>query len=175
MFRKLKFWAIFLWMAWLGGANVLQAQITSWDQLYNAFQNGGAVTLTQSITYSGSKGALVVPSGKTVTLDLNGYTINRNLSVATKKGSVIQVKGKLIINDGRGGGQIRGGYVKREEDQYDGGGGLYIYENGEVIMNGGSICYNKADAFYRKLSDNNHYDEVYISDDELMNNFEVVN
>lgn len=31
-----------------------------------------------------------------------------------------------------------------------------------------------ADAFYRKLSDNNHYDEVYISDDELMNNFEVV-
>lgn len=145
MFRKLKFWAIFLWMAWLGGANVLQAQITSWDQLYNAFQNGGAVTLTQSITYSGSKGALVVPSGKTVTLDLNGYTINRNLSVATKKGSVIQVKGKLIINDGRGGGQIRGGFVNREKDKYDGGGGLFIYENGEVIMNGGSICYNKAD------------------------------
>lgn len=28
-----------------------------------------------------------------------------------------------------------------------------------------------ADAFYRKLSDNNHYDEVYITDDELINNF----
>lgn len=25
--------------------------------------------------------------------------------------------------------------------------------------------------FYRKLSDNNHYDEVYITDDELLNNF----
>lgn len=25
--------------------------------------------------------------------------------------------------------------------------------------------------FYRKLSDNNHYDEVYITDEELINNF----
>lgn len=25
--------------------------------------------------------------------------------------------------------------------------------------------------FYRKLSDNNHYDEVYITDEELMTNF----
>lgn len=28
-----------------------------------------------------------------------------------------------------------------------------------------------ADAFYRKLSDNNHYDEVFITDEELLNNF----
>ena len=27
---------------------------------------------------------------------------------------------------------------------------------------------------YRKLSDNNHYDEVYISDRELIENFEIV-
>lgn len=68
MFRKLKFWAIFLWMAWLGGANVLQAQITSWDQLYNAFQNGGAVTLTPAqaavddITSDGGDLTLVSPT-----------------------------------------------------------------------------------------------------------------
>ena len=30
-----------------------------------------------------------------------------------------------------------------------------------------------ADAFYRKLSDNNHYDEVCITNDELVNNFKV--
>lgn len=29
-----------------------------------------------------------------------------------------------------------------------------------------------ADMFYRKLSDNTHYDEVYITDDELIHNFE---
>lgn len=28
-----------------------------------------------------------------------------------------------------------------------------------------------ADAFYRKLSDNTHYDEVFITDEELKNNF----
>lgn len=28
-----------------------------------------------------------------------------------------------------------------------------------------------AEAFYRKLSDNDHYDEVYITDEELHNNF----
>ena len=33
--------------------------------------------------------------------------------------------------------------------------------------------YPDADAFYRKLSDNNHYDEVFITDDELVNNFKV--
>ncbi len=31
-----------------------------------------------------------------------------------------------------------------------------------------------AESFYRKLSDNDHYDEVYITDDELINNFEKV-
>lgn len=28
-----------------------------------------------------------------------------------------------------------------------------------------------AESFYRKLSDNDHYDEVYITDEELVNNF----
>lgn len=30
-----------------------------------------------------------------------------------------------------------------------------------------------AEMFYRKLSDNDHYDEVYITDDELVNNFKI--
>ena len=28
--------------------------------------------------------------------------------------------------------------------------------------------------YFRKLSDNNHYDEVYITDEELVDNFKVV-
>lgn len=31
--------------------------------------------------------------------------------------------------------------------------------------------HNDTKSFYRKLSDNNHYDEVYITDEELGNNF----
>ena len=122
----------------------LSAQITTWDQLYTAMQNGGTITLTKDISYSGSQGALVVPSGKTVTLDLNGYKIDRQLMSATKKGSVIQVKGTLIINDSKGGGIITGGYVDREKDKYDGGGGLYIYSGGKVTLNSGSIYGNKS-------------------------------
>lgn len=41
----------------------------------------------------------------------------------------------------------------------------YIHDTGD---NGE---HPNTDAFYRKLSDNNHYDEVYITDDELINNF----
>lgn len=120
------------------------AQITSWNQLYEAMQAGGEIQLTQNITYSGSKGRLMVPSGKTVTLDLNGYAINRNLSSETNKGSVIQVNGTLIINDSKGSGKIKGGFVKREKNAYDGGGGLFIDNGGHVTLNGGSICENKA-------------------------------
>ncbi len=121
-----------------------EAQITTWNGLYTAFQNGGEVTLSQNITYSGSDGALVVPSEKTVTLDLNGCVIDRKLSSATNKGTVIQVKGTLIINDSKGEGKITGGFVKREKNSYDGGGGLYIYAGGKVTLNSGSICGNKS-------------------------------
>lgn len=31
--------------------------------------------------------------------------------------------------------------------------------------------YPNADSFYRKLTDNYHYDEVFITDEELVNNF----
>lgn len=41
----------------------------------------------------------------------------------------------------------------------------YVHDTGD------NEEYPNADAFYRKLSDNNHYDEVYITDDELINNF----
>lgn len=65
MFKNLRFSAILLAMAWLGGIDALQAQITTWDQLYNAFQIGGNITLTQNITYSGTKAQSLFHQGKT--------------------------------------------------------------------------------------------------------------
>lgn len=41
----------------------------------------------------------------------------------------------------------------------------YIHDTGDDNE------WSDAEAFYRKLSDNNHYDEVYITDDELKKNF----
>jgi hypothetical protein len=44
----------------------------------------------------------------------------------------------------------------------------YIHDTGDDNE------YPDAESFYRKLSNNDHYDEVYITDDELINNFEKV-
>ena len=41
----------------------------------------------------------------------------------------------------------------------------YIHDTGDDNE------WSDAEEFYRKLSDNDHYDEVYITDDELVNNF----
>ena len=44
----------------------------------------------------------------------------------------------------------------------------YIHDTGDNNEN------PNAEAFYCKLSDNNRYDEVYITDRELIENFEIV-
>lgn len=48
---------------------------SEWSQLVSAFSEGGVVTLTQDVAAQEGDGRLAVPSGKTVTLDLNGHTL----------------------------------------------------------------------------------------------------
>ena len=50
--------------------------ITTWAQLQTALNTGGTITLTHNITATASDTALEVPTGKTVTLDLAGHTID---------------------------------------------------------------------------------------------------
>lgn len=47
----------------------------------------------------------------------------------------------------------------------------HIYAFEYVHDTGDNGEYPNADSFYRKLSDNDHYDEVFITDEELINNF----
>lgn len=151
IFKNLRFSAILLAMAWLGGIDALQAQITTWDQLYNAFQIGGNITLTQNITYSGTKGAIVVPSGKNVTLDLNGYTIDRHLDAGSTvlKGNVFRISSNatLTIRDSSkdaenpfGKGIITGGNAGETPDKYGGA----IYCEGNLYIYGGTIKGNRS-------------------------------
>ncbi len=86
------------------------------------------VTLTDNLT---------VPENATVTLDLNGFTLQGNGT-----GSVITVEGTLFINDSStsGAGEITGGNAEY-------GGGIYIGEYGKVEMNGGKISNNQASQF----------------------------
>ena len=113
--------------------------IESWTDLYDALQISGTYTLGENVVYDGVN-KLRVPYGQTVTLDLAGHTINRNLGEAISEGYVIQVAGTLTINDSVGGGLITGG---KNSGSYSGssGGGISI-ESGTFIMNGGSISGN---------------------------------
>ena len=132
------------------GATPDENEITTWTQLQTAFEVGGTINLTQNITADEGAGALVVPSGKTVILDLKGCTISRGLVNPTADGYVIQNDGTLTITDSSAGqsGKITGGYNDEYEDDgiipfgFNRGGG--IYNNGALTLDGGSITGNKA-------------------------------
>lgn len=108
--------------------------VTTEAELITVFQNGGSAILESNITLTAP---LVAASGKTITLDLNGYTIDRGLSTAVFNGNVVTVMGSLTINDSVGTGTITGGM----REAYAGGGGVYV-NGGTLTLNGGSITGN---------------------------------
>ena len=113
---------------------------TTWAELQTAFNSGGDVTLAGNITADTTDTALEIPDGKSVTLDLAGFTINRNNpSTTNAEGRVITVNGALTLKDSSTGktGTITGG-------QADNGGGIYVAGSGKLYMEGGNITGNTA-------------------------------
>ena len=114
---------------------------------------GGTVKLDADIVLSS---ILAVPSGVTVTLDLNGKTLSRNLGESIDNGGVIRVEANatLTITDGSGNnaGTITGG------KSVNGGGicnhGTLYFEGGTVsgneAINGGGIFNGSAAVLYLK-------------------------
>ena len=139
--------------------------------LKRIFESGGDLKLTKSITITSG---LVVPEGKTVSLDLNGKTIDRGLAVCVEGGSVITVmpgatftlKDTSGTNDGvlKGGAALNGGGIcnygtttveggtisdnKATDNTYGCGGGIYNgYKDsstGKLTIKGGVIFHNRA-------------------------------
>ena len=117
--------------------------VTDWDGLQKAVKNassGQTIQLGANITCKQNGGDRIKVDGKTITLDLNGYTLNRNRTKSDSDGHVIEVKGKstLTITDSRGGGVIKGGYATR-------GGGVNVAEGSTCILKSGAISGNKAE------------------------------
>lgn len=115
--------------------------INTWRSLSEKLYDGGEYMLVDDIRANGSTYNLKVPSGKTVTLDLNGHTIDHQLTSPKNGGEVICVEGDLTIIDSSldKTGKITGGYQSGENM----GGGVYIC-GGTFTMKGGSITGNKA-------------------------------
>ena len=118
--------------------------VDSWGDLRDTLTNSTEAVinaqLTQGITWE--KGSIVIPEGKTVTLDLNGCKID-----AQNQGTAIQVYGTLTINNsgesqsgmqdtGPAGGAIMYGTATSDSPA----GGIYIAPGGQVTMNGGWIA-----------------------------------
>ena len=133
--------------------------ITYWQNLNNLMKEDGTIQLDRDIIATSSDEYLQVPTGKKVTLDLNGYKIDRNLSTAKTSGMVIYVYGgDLTIKDTYTGsdrvhtistlldgnvdikgGLITGGY----NNSSNSGGGIYT-SGGSLTLESGTIAGNKA-------------------------------
>lgn len=143
--------------------------VSTWTELKKAISNGGDIQLTSNITAGTGDYSFNVT--RDVTIDLNGYTIDRNLNVQQDNVFSVMTDGTLIIKDTSEGqnGKITGGWANED---YAGcinvsggtlilesgnivgnrsnstftkrGGGVALFYNGTFIMRGGKISENKA-------------------------------
>lgn len=117
--------------------------IDSWTALQgaiNSAESGDTIVLTGDVTAGESDTALVIPNGMTIMLDLNGFTLDRNLdTTAFKSGAVISVDSGAVLTIMDSGktstGSITGGIAS------DGGG---IRNSGTLILEGGRVTGNRA-------------------------------
>ena len=101
-------------------------------------ESSGTVTLTRNYTAHPTDGPLTVDAGKTVTINMSTYRLNRNLLEPRADGCVIKNFGTLTLS---GTGRIEGGYN-------DGNGGG-IYNAGALTLQGSNNDNN-----YLAVSDN---------------------
>ena len=124
----------------------------NWQTLVDAIANaanGDTIKLSHEYVAMSGDNALVIPAGKTLTIDLNNYFIDRNLTEAVKYGQVFRIEAgaKLTII---GPGEITGGFnkaVDKINDDNDTGavkndaGG--IYNMGDLTLKNVTVINNK--------------------------------
>ena len=125
-----------------GSIDQAKFAVTNWGALQTNLKNSTEevidATLEKDIKWDG--GSIVIPAGKTVTIDLNGHSID-----AQKQGTVIKVLGTLTINNSgadngaRGAGPVTGQITNGVATSVSPAGGIYIASSGQVTMNGGWI------------------------------------
>ena len=124
-----------------GGVNVNVTLNANWTA-----QSNSEYTTSFGEGVGFGKGRVYVPTGTTITLDLNGKTINRNLSSAIAYGNVMVNQGNLNIIDSSSSkiGTIKGGYLSGDSTDINGisGGGIFNY--GKLTLSSGNISENIA-------------------------------
>ena len=133
---------------------VWDGQFTSWRVLKNYITVAPGDTvdirLTQDLKAKWDDNGIEIPVGKTVTIDLNGHTLDVNNPSGGRVKVVRQVivnRGTLTIKDSQDGGKITGGYPTAWQHKYNGavghGGGIYNAKGATLYLEGGTISGNK--------------------------------
>ena len=133
---------------------VWDGQFTSWRVLKNYITVAPGDTvdirLTQDLKAKWDDNGIEIPAGKTVTIDLNGHTLDVNNPSGGRVKVVRQVilnRGTLTIKDSQDGGKITGGYPTAWQHKYNGavghGGGIYNAKGATLYLEGGTISGNK--------------------------------
>lgn len=117
-------------------ASADSGNFTALQTLIGNTADSGTLALKHDYTAEAGEGYINIPSGKTITIDLNGHTIDRNLTAETENGYVIFNAGILTLKDDVGGGKITGA----RNTKYGGG----VYNKGTFTLNSGEISGNKA-------------------------------
>lgn len=150
--------------------NVTQGDISDWVTLNSVLSTPGNKTITLAANgnfTAQDQPALTIPARSEVTLDLNGNTLNRNLTSATAEGYVIHVNSNATLilsngtvrggnNNGNGGGIynegtlhmtdviVTGNHANKTNNVWGTGGGIYNAAGSNFSMENGSITNNSA-------------------------------
>ena len=119
-----------------------RAETSAWQALQEAIdqaEEGDVITLSEDVTALDGEAMITIAPGKRITLDLNGYTLDRNLKERRKdNGCVLFIQEGAIftlMDSGEAMGTVTGGY-------HNNGGG--IQNHGTLIMEGGCVTGNTA-------------------------------
>ena len=119
--------------------------VESWSSFQSALDtcpNGSTLKLSGDLVAASGDASLTVPAGRTVTIDLMGYTLN-----ASELGDcALLVKGVLTLEDSVGSGKITGGTksgvrVEAGTETIDGAAVAY---KGSLLIYGGNISGNSS-------------------------------
>ena len=122
----------------------------SWSSLQmemDEAEDGATIVLDDDYLATPTDVEYSIPSGKSITIDLNGHTIDRNLTEEEAKGSV------FYINEGAaltitGNGVITGGFPETSSEA----GGAFTVDGGTLTVKGGTMkdCTGNAGAVWLK-------------------------